>query len=582
MFSDKKLKQTLSTIDGKGYKAYKQISGEHFFTTHILYIDHVQGDPFAQPSKVRLRVNKEQSKFPKDIWKNNVRKIALEDFIARAIRNTIQDFVGPQKGSGKSGLIYIDAGRQEVLDRTAVVISENWIEARIQVGLPANGRKILGRQAIEIFFNELPHIVENALYWENINQGDCHSFVYCVENQESIRKQLGDLKITTFIANGSVLPRKSGVSDLPLSGEAVVPFQSPQSLEVTVEITNPLSNAKTQIKGMGIPNGITLIVGGGYHGKSTLLKSIERCVYPHIPGDGREYVITRIDAVKIRSEEGRRVEKVNITSFISNLPQGISTDSFCSGDASGSTSQAANIIEALEVGADLLLLDEDTSAANFMVRDARMQKLVHKDNEPITPFVDRVREIYDKFGVSTILVMGGSGDYFEAADTIIKMQDYTPNDVGDSVTEIVKNLPTQRKAESPKVFTKPTNRSPQKKSFDASRGRRQVKIDIKSHDLLIYGKNTIDLRYSDQLVDPSQTGAIGYAIFYATQKIMNDILTIKNVVDEIEKLFNENSLDLLDPYYQKEKHPGNFSRPRKYEIAAAINRIRTGQFTQNQ
>jgi len=580
MFSDKKLKQTLSTIDGKGYKAYKQIGGEFCFTTHTLYIDHVQGDPFAHPSKVRLRVHGEKSKFPKTIWGNSVRKIALEDFIARAIRNVIQNIVGPQKGSGKSGIIYIDAGRQEVLDRTAVVISENWIEARMQIGLPANGRRILGRQAIDIFFNELPHIVENALYWENINQDICRSFVSCVENQEAIRQQLDNLNITAFIANGSILPRKSGVCDLPLSGESVVPFQSPQSLEVTVEIPNPFSNGKTEMKGMGIPNGITLIVGGGYHGKSTLLKSIERCVYPHIPSDGREYVITRIDAVKIRSEEGRRVEKVNITSFIDNLPQRISTDSFCSEDASGSTSQAANIIEALEVGANLLLLDEDTSAANFMVRDARMQKLVHKKNEPITPFVDRVREIYDDFGVSTILVMGGSGDYFEAADTIIKMQDYTPNDVGNSVVEIVKKFPTQRKAESPKAFTKPTKRSPQKKSFDASRGRRQIKIDIKSRDLLIYGKNTIDLRYSDQLVDPSQTGAIGYAIFYATQKLMNDVLSIKDVVEEIEKLFNENSLDFLDPYYQKEKHPGNFSRPRKYEIAAAINRLRTTQFIQ--
>jgi len=396
-----------------------------------------------------------------------------------------------------------------------------------------------------------------------------------VENQETIYQQLDRLGLVAFVANGSVLPRDSGISDLPLSGSQVVDFQAPESLETSIEVPNHLPSGETIIKGMGIPKGITLIVGGGYHGKSTLLKALEKCVYAHIPGDGREYVITTRDAVKIRAEDGRRVEKVNINPFISNLPQEISTDSFCSEDASGSTSQAANIMEALEIGAKLLLLDEDTSATNFMVRDARMQLLVHKDQEPITPFVDRVRELYDSLGVSTVLVMGGSGDYFDVANTIIKMQDYCPYDVGNLARDIVDEHPTKRQVDALEPFGQVTARMPQAASFNASRGRKEVKIDARARDLLIYGSDSIDLRYVDQLVETSQTGAVGHAIYLANQSMMSCNATLQDVVERLELFFDQNGLDALDPFYRKENHPGNFSRPRKYEIAAAINRLRT-------
>ena len=232
-------------------------------------------------------------------------------------------------------------------------------------------------------------------------------------------------------------------------------------------------------------------------------------------------------------------------------------------------------MEALEVGADVLLLDEDTSATNFMVRDARMQQLVQKDQEPITPFVDRIREVYDEMDVSTILVMGGSGDYFDVADTVIKMQDYLPHDVHDQALKIIAEFPTQRQVESPKPIGRITGRIPNSSSFDSSRGRKSVKIDIQAHDLLIYGINRIDLRYLDQLVEKSQTRAVGHAIYYAAQSLMNPSSTLKDVVEALEDFFDKNGLDQLDPFYKKENHPGNFSRPRKFEIAATINRLRS-------
>ena len=581
MLDEHQLRKTLSHLDGRGYKAYKQIQGRFEFPDFELLIDHVQGDPFAQPSKIRLRVQQEISQIPEKLWTNSVRKIALEDFVARAVRDAIKETVTPKKGTGKSGLIFIDAGKQEVLERTAFVITKDWVEARIQIGLPARGRTILGQEAIEILCQEIPTIVEKSLKWKYLDKNACNLFVDCVENQESIRKQLDHANLSAFVANGSILPRESGISDRPLTGENVVEFQSPESLKTSFALANSLLNGENVIHGMGIPQGVTLIVGGGYHGKSTLLKALERCVYPHVQGDGREYVITNPNAVKIRAEDGRRIEKVNIDPFITNLPQDIKTDSFCSDDASGSTSQAANILEALEIGCDLLLLDEDTSATNFMVRDARMQKLVHKDQEPITPFVDRVRELYEDHGVSTILVMGGSGDYFDVADTVIKMQDYVPHDVGDETQKIVKDHPTQRLVESPKSMEQISGRVPLGSNFNAARGRKKVKIDIQGHDKIIYGKDSIDLRFVDQLVETSQTRAIGHAIYFASHAMMRESESLQDIVESLEDYFNQNGLDPLDPFYEKEKHPGNFSRPRKYEIAAAINRIRTLKILKN-
>ena len=575
MSPEQDLRQLLSHIDGRGYKSYKQIKGSYGFPDFTLYIDHVQGDPFAQPSKVRLRAKQEHTQIPGSLWPNSVRQVALEDFIARAVRQSVQGLVTERKGSGKSGIVFIDSGQQEVLKRTAVVIEEDWVEARLQVGLPAAGRKILGKQATVMLCKEIPQIVEHSLMWKNLDQDQCLSFVECVENQEAIRRQLDESGLVAFVANGAVLPRETGISDRPLSGDHVVSFQAPKSLETQFEVPNQLPGGGTVARGLGIPKGVTLIVGGGYHGKSTLLKALEKCVYAHIPQDGREYVITTKDAVKIRAEDGRRVENVNINPFITNLPQKISTDSFCSEDASGSTSQAANIMEALEVGANLLLLDEDTSATNFMVRDARMQELVHKNQEPITPFVDRVRELYDSLGVSTVLVMGGSGDYFDVADHVIKMQDFCPYDMGQKVIDLVHMHPTERQVERPEPFGQVTARIPQAESFHASRGHRKVKIDAQARDLLVYGSDTVDLRYIDQLVETSQTRAVGHAIYLATQSLMNDSDSLQDIVEGLEHIFDKNGLDTLDPFYRKGYHPGNFSRPRKYEISAAINRLRT-------
>ncbi|MEE3328759.1 MAG: ABC-ATPase domain-containing protein [Myxococcota bacterium] len=606
------LTRELKRLDGRGYKAYSDLRGSHAFPAFTLFIDHIQGDPFAAPSRIRLRVPQEVAHQPEALTSNPTRRIAFADWLARRIRKAIgtksvsraNDSSRPGRrgdrfsrrggGSGKSGIVAIDAGGQEVLERTAIKITPDWVEARMEIGLPAAGRRILAQEAIELLTQRLPDIVERAIIWNPADQEEATHFVECIENQEAIRSQLGQAGLVAFVADGALLPRSTGASSTPMRTDQIVAFRSPESLAVSVQIPNPRpEDGRTELQGMGVRKGVTLIVGGGYHGKSTLLTALEHGVYPHIPGDGREYVVSSADLVKIRSEDGRSVRGVDIHAFIGALPSGqndaesldpFRTRSFSTDDASGSTSQAAAIAEAIEAGSDGLLLDEDTSATNFMLRAGRMQKLVHSENEPITPFVDRVREIYDDFDVSTILVMGGSGDYFDVADTVIMMKNYQASDVTAEARDIAKEMSNGRLSESRCALEAFAPRRPMAESIVASRGRKQVKISAKSRELILYGEEDIDLRHLTQIVDTSQTRAIAWAIHLASQHLMRPSSSspqrpeLTEVLDALESIVAEQGLDALGHSSRKAPlpdHPGRLARPRRHEVAGALNRLRS-------
>jgi predicted ABC-class ATPase len=560
-----RLKKILNKIDSKGYKAYKNIQGIYQGEWFKLYIDYVQGDPFASPSRIRLEVSQEITKYHKDYYSTPTRLITFQDFLARELAQKIKSNTGKLGGTGKSGLIAIDTPGQEVLSRTAIKINHQKVEIRLSVGLPAKGRTILGKSAAELLCEIIPDIIKHSLF--NFNEQNLIKHLHLADQQEAIRSYLDEHGYVAFIANGAILPRESGISNRPLKTGNVIAFQSPPTLEIEIPIPH-----KGSIKGMGIPRGVTLIVGGGYHGKSTLLKAIERGVYNHIPGDGREYVLTNKQAYKIRAEDGRRVEKVNISPFINNLPFGQDTTRFSSEDASGSTSQAANIMEALETGAEVLLMDEDTSATNFMIRDARMQELVAKGKEPITPFIDKVRQLYNDLKISTILVIGGSGDYLEVADTVIMMDEYRPVDVTKEAKEIVKRIDNKRHQEGGNTFGEITHRIILPQSFNASRGRKE-KVDAKGLNTIIFGINNIDLSLVEQLVDTSQTRAIAEMIRYFSKKYVNGQDTLSQLIKKLYIDIEINGLDIISPYYGQ--HPGDLALPRPLEVAAAINRLRS-------
>jgi len=559
-----KLISILNRIDGRGYKAYLDLKGSYDFNSFTLFIDHVQRDPFASPSLLRIEIP--DHSFPPDLYQNKTRKIALEDYISRSFAEGIKRKVKGRKGSGKSGILRIDQGGQEVIERSCVNINPHILEIRFELCLPARGRRIMGKEAQRLLTQVLPDIVSSSCFYENLHAEEIARHVQCYENAEHIRDQLIREELVAFIATGSILPRESGISPKPLP--RAVAFKSPDTLTVSLETADG-----NLVQGMGIPEGVTLIVGGGYHGKSTLLQAIELGVYNHIPGDGRELVITREDAVKIRAEDGRRIEKVDVSSFIHQPPGIKDTSNFSTENASGSTSQAANIIEALEAGSKLLLFDEDTSATNFMIRDERMQRLVNKEKEPITPFIDRVGELYHEHGVSTVLVMGGSGDYFQEANTVIMMDNYQPRDVTLASRKIAQEMPINRKAEAPGKFHY-QKRYPHPESIQPYKGRK-LKLDSRGISTLMIGTSMIDLSWVEQLVESSQTRAIGYALYQLTRYNTGPqpSLTVKNVLDKLDEEINRKGLDFLAP--PGRKHPHNLARPRRYEIVAALNRLRS-------
>lgn len=551
------LKRELEKIDGRGYKTYKTLEGQYSFEDYILSIDHVQGDPFASPSRIRVIVNSNNN-FPKNLFDEKYKKITICDFLTRLFSKNIYKYGEKVFGSGKSGLIEISKCYQQVIERTSIIINNEKIEARFYVGFPARGRSVLSKELEKILFNIIPNIVKNTLIYNNINIKALNDKLKLLEDQEFIRKQLKDKKLIAFIANNSILPRESGISQKPLKDGKK--FISPKELEVEFNTPN-----RGLIKGMGIPEGITLIVGGGYHGKSTLLKALELGVYNHIEGDGREFVITDNTALKVRAEDGRAITKTDISLFINNLPNGKDTKKFYTENASGSTSQAANIIEGIESGTKLFLIDEDTSATNFMIRDSVMQQLVSKDKEPITPFIDVARSLYKQKGISTILVAGSSGDFFDIADLVIQMDNYEPYEVtkkakalSRGITNVNENLRVD--IDFNRVILKGTIESSPK----------GVKVKTLGKDGISINKENIDLRAVEQIVDNEQLNTIGAIMKYAENKLMGKNLTLAQIADNITEELKNNLIGIenIKGGY------GSFAIVRKQEIMCAYNRYR--------
>ena len=582
MQSEAELRSLLSRIDHRGYPAYKDIRGSYQFRGYMLSIEHVQGDPFAAPSKVSVSVQGRVSGFPKALYENPARRIALQDELLRQFGYQAEKAAFKAKGSGKSGLISVSRPGQEILERSGCEIhpATGDILLRMEVGLPANGRTINGREAIKIFFELIPACVQKALYYQSLDSARLEKIAELADDQSYIRRMLSEKDLCAFVADGAVLPRESGISQKPMKG--AVAFKAPESLAIRMNL--PYGG---EIRGMGIPKGVTLIVGGGYHGKSTLLEALERGVYNHIIGDGREYVITDNTAVKIRAEDGRSIRGVDISMFINGLPNGKDTKHFDTEDASGSTSQAANVIEAMEAGSKVLLIDEDTSATNFMIRDELMQSVVSRDSEPITPYIDRLRELYEIYGISSIIVAGSSGSYFHKADHILQMRQYVPDEITDFAKSKAAEFPlTLEKApacEAPSFDRKPRGSGEKTVGFKsgASDGGRhgksperpgeRTKIKVFGKDSVQLNRETIDMRYVEQLVDSEQLMALGYLLNYAQKHYMNGQRTMVQIVEELIHVLESGNLKAV---CEGSYLPAGLAMPRKQEIFACFNRYR--------
>ncbi len=553
----------LRSIDHRGYPAYKSLKGSYDFGDYVLHIVHVQGDPFAAPSDLAVTVKAQDARWPQNACVRYETRVALQDMILRRLSLKLSSVSGKAGGSGKSGSLSASRPGQEILDRSACQLgAKGDVTLRFYAGFPAAGRTVLAGELEKMLFRFLPDIVRETACAAAWQKEAVQKVLNLAEDQAFLRQELERRSLCAFVADGAILPRESGISQKPLTD--ALPFRSPEKDRITLELPH-----YGTISGMAVKRGITLIIGGGYHGKSTLLKALERGVYNHIAGDGREYVVTDESAVKIRAEDGRCVNGDDISMFINHLPNKKDTTAFFTENASGSTSQAASVAEAVECGSKTLLMDEDTCATNFMVRDALMQKIVSEEEEPITPFSDRMRALYEQSGISTILVAGSSGAFFSQADTIIQMDQYEPKDVTDKVRKIA---PFQeRKCDSYIVVCPDQGRRFPRPGSDFKEQRGRIKHKNLGTEGFLIGRGETDLRLVEQLADKEQSECLACTFLWLAKGEMNGRKNVAALVNDWEQVFRKEGFGM---YRENGQISGNMAKPRKEELAAAISRCR--------
>jgi len=562
---ESQLRALLQRLDGAPFPKYKQLTGRFTVGDFTLAVDRVPPDPFAGPTKVRLIASRALSGLDAELVETREGRVAVEDWLARRATKTIVQLSGhgePRRPGARP--VRVQEIGAAVLERSACRITPQAIELRLMIDLPAAGRRIRGRQAEDLLLTELPRLATASLLFSQRANDQARRAVEIVADHVSIQKELRLRGLVAFVAEGSLLARASGAGgdeDAPRRDGQEVAFEAPDPL--AVELTLPHAG---RIRGLGVPAGVTLIVGGAFHGKSTLLDAVARAVHPHHSGDGRERVASLPEAVTVRAEDGRSVREVDISAFLGELPSGAVARSFTTDKASGSTSQAAAIVEALEVGAKLLLLDEDRCATNFMIRDGRMQRLVRKPDEPITPFLDRVRELYDRFGLSTILVTGGSGDYLEVAHTVIRMKEYRALDATADAREVTAATKSMRFEERCQPMVSPRPRTPRVELI-RSEGR-PLRFGLRGPRGVRAGEETLEVGVLQQIVETGQARALAETLRHLSRRLEAPV-PVRELIDAHDRWLDERGLDRLDP-----PAAYDLSRPRRFELAAALNRWR--------
>ena len=231
-----------------------------------------------------------------------------------------------------------------------------------------------------------------------------------------------------------------------------------------------------------------------------------------MPGDGREGIVVDETALRVGVEDGRSVRGTDLSMFVRDLPGGISTKDFNTLSASGSTSEAANLLEAMEAGARTFFIDEDSSAVNFLIRDMRVRKLLGDEREPLIPLTDRIRELASA-GMNFILVAGACGDYLDIADNIIIMANYRAECArfNEAAAALVPaGMPVKRPFVA---YMQPL----QKFVRPASAVERQVKVKLAGDTLLQIGFLVADTSRLVTLVDKQQRFGAGFMLLNMLQ-----------------------------------------------------------------
>ena len=564
----KALYQKIRTLNGKNYGLYKSLADKPWdFGDFALEFLHVQGDPYAPASRVVIKANLSMLGYAGEWGGSFERRLALSDFLHRKLSRLVKE-----RYPDKDAAIVFDTAGPEMLVRNSLWIDNGELRACLQVRLPGDGRKIQAEVAAEILTMVLPDLVSAGLYYSKSDEAALQEHFRVLAERKEILAQLESCGLCAFVPDGAVLPRASGLSELPLEG--AVPFTAPEQMAVTLNVCG------REIRGMGIPKGITVITGGAFHGKSTLLQALTRAVYPHIPGDGREGIVIDESALRVGVEDGRSVRGTDLSQFVRDLPGGVSTKNFNTLSASGSTSEAANLLEAMEAGSRAFLIDEDSSAVNFLIRDVRVRKLLGDDREPLIPLTDRIREISAQ-GYSFILVAGACGDYLDLADNIVIMANYkaecAKNVSGVIASEAKQSTPAVSSARPFVGYMQPL----QKSVRPTSAVERQVKVKLSGDTLLQIGFLVSDTSRLNTLVDKQQRLGAGFVLLNLLQNAASNsessdasnagdsvAVTIQKLYEKIQNVGFRN----LPQGMSRE-----MSLPRVVDIACVAFRLREGR-----
>lgn len=566
----------LHNMDQQPYYAYKNLSGISVsFNNFSILFKHIQGSPGASPASLcQLVIPAKYLNLPNWSQSTQARTVASEDYILRIFYDAVIHCAQQNRGDEGSGSFQTVNMPQQVLKRNIVQFFEHSLSINFRISLPGSKKKTtLCKEAVKMFSYELPLIIKFIRHAISENKA-LKQHCDCVEDMLTLQNNLTQYGLIAFVADGSLLARESGISDRPVPKDAI-PFKVPDDLTVEVDLPNA-----GKVRGLGLRAGISTIIGGGYHGKSTLLNALVKAIYPHIPGDGREQVVVNREAVYICAEEGRCVRDLNISAFFYSLPHSSDPHHYSTDNASGSTSEASSVVEYVQAGAKLLLIDEDSSAANFLYRDPDLRELIPED--PIIPFFDRIQELYSKYGVSTLIIASGSCRYFSVSDQIIAMKNYLPVEMTKRAkalkgrsTHLAESSPEATLPITDKRILSQDNFNPE---YINKRLKKIIPIRIKAlrgqeHEIIEYGMDKIDIRYLSSIVDADQIMTIGYLLLLSRHlKLYEEKCSPTQLAKKLLALIQEKDLDILQI---PETTPVFFSQVTVLELVGALNRLRS-------
>ncbi|QHI68444.1 P-loop domain-containing protein [Tichowtungia aerotolerans] len=561
----KEFYNALAEIDGKPFAEYESLAGDYDFARYVIKCSAISTDKDADFPVFNIRVPQSIAELPGHLYDSPVRRTALEDMLARNLAEAVDQIARfDESGVARRHIMVAQPG-QKILPRTCVAVTKEYVDARIRISLPfkvmmSGERLVDGEMARKLFFEDLPEVISNSIFCCNLNIAEAENFVNTMEDSDRVRQALATMGLVSFVGEGSFLAREKD-SDNP-DYDNIAPFEVEGDVLAEVEVPN----AGT-IRGLGVPAGLTVVLGDDAGGRKSFMDALAAGVFNHVPGDGREHVLTVSDAVQIDADPGRSIQEINISPFFAEIddadPSSYSTDS-----AGASVSQAAGIIEALEVGARVLLVDEDTSAPAFLTTDTRVASLLGET--PLSSLAQRARQMVDELGIS--LVVGGENlvaEYIPVADTVLKVEDFQVKDI----TEEAKALAIEPPPEAPAVNLGPMlarSRWIMPSSIDASVGRIDQLIQALDLKAVQFGRSVIELDSVSQLADESQTLTIGLLLYYAKLRYMQEGYPLREMLDMIDRDLSTEGLGSISRDLR-----GDLARPRRYELAAALNRLPT-------